>query len=298
MAALPRAGLQSMTGFARGTGAGSGSQWAWEIRSVNGKGLDVRFRGPPGMERLEQIAREQVGDRFTRGSIQLGLTIRRSGQGSAVRINRPALEELVRVVSEFPGAEAQAPSVERLMAIRGIVEFTDEETDISDVVLQGVTTTLTDALDQLAVMRRAEGEAVAAILTDRLDHVEALTKAARANPARAPDAIRAKLSAQIALLLDATSTLNVERLHQEAALLATRADIEEEVDRLTAHVAAARELLASGGAVGRKLDFLSQELNREANTLCSKSNDRSLTSTGLDLKAAVDQFREQVQNLE
>lgn len=298
MAPPPRADLQSMTGFARGTGAGQGSQWAWEIRSVNGKGLDVRFRGPPGMERLEQVAREQVGARFTRGSIQLGLTIRRKVQGSPVRINRPALEELVRIVGEFPGADERSPYVEQLMAIRGVVDFTDEQTDISDEVLQAITTTLADALDQLAAMRRTEGEAVAAILTDRLDRIEGLTNAARENPARAPDAIRAKLSAQMALLLDTTSSLDVERLHQEAALLATRADIAEEIDRLAAHVAAARELLAIGGAVGRKLDFLSQEFNREANTLCSKSNDRSLTATGLDLKAAVDQFREQVQNLE
>jgi len=287
-----------MTGFARGIGAGLGNQWAWEIRSVNGKGLDVRFRGPPGMERLEQVAREQAAARFTRGSIQLGLTIRRNTQGSTIRVNRPALEELVRIVREFPEAEGRSPSVERLMAIRGIVEITDEETETSDEVLQDIITTLTDALDQLTAMRRAEGEAVAAILSTRLDQIETLTRAARANPARAPEAIRAKLSAQMAILLDATSTLDVERLHQEAALLATRADIAEEVDRLAAHVLAARELIAIGGAVGRKLDFLAQEFNREANTLCSKSNDRSLTAIGLDLKATVDQFREQVQNLE
>lgn len=298
MAPPSRAGLQSMTGFARGTGAGSGVQWVWEIRSVNGKGLDVRFRGPPGMERLEQVAREQAASRFTRGSIQLGLTIRRNTQGSTIRVNRPALEELVQIVREFPETEGRSPSVERLMAIRGIVDITDEETEASDEVLQDIITTLREALDQLMAMRRAEGEAVAAILSSRLDQIEILTSAARANPARAPEAIRARLSAQLALLLDETSTLDVERLHQEAALLATRADIAEEVDRLTAHVLAARELMAIGGAVGRRLDFLAQEFNREANTLCSKSNDRSLTAIGLDLKATVDQFREQVQNLE
>lgn len=298
MAPPSRAGLQSMTGFARGTGAGSGVQWVWEIRSVNGKGLDVRFRGPPGMERLEQVAREQAASRFTRGSIQLGLTIRRNTQGSTIRVNRPALEELVQIVREFPETEGRSPSVERLMAIRGIVDITDEETEASDEVLQDIITTLREALDQLMAMRRAEGEAVAAILSSRLDQIEILTSAARANPARAPEAIRARLSAQLALLLDETSTLDVERLHQEAALLAIRADIAEEVDRLTAHVLAARELMAIGGAVGRRLDFLAQEFNREANTLCSKSNDRSLTAIGLDLKATVDQFREQVQNLE
>ena len=298
MTAKPSAGLQSMTGFARAAGSGRGSQWIWEIRSVNGKGLDVRFRGPQGMERLEPSVRKQVAIRFARGSIHLGLSIQRIDQGSAVRVNRTALEELVRVSGEFPRESRQAPLVEQLMAIRGIVEIVEEDREDSDELRQDIIDTLADALDQLVLMRRSEGEAVAAILSDRLDRIEVSTNLARANPARTPEAIRVKLSAQVTLLMDAASTLDTERLHQEAALLATRADIAEEVDRLAAHVAAARDLLRIGGPIGRKLDFLSQEFNREANTLCSKSNDRDLTRTGLDLKATVDQFREQVQNLE
>ena len=298
MSAPTSNGLQSMTGFARADGTGHGCRWSWEIRSVNGKGLDVRFRGPPGMERLEQAAREEAAKRFTRGSIQLGLALQRVDQAGAVRVNSAALDELIRVARERASETGQPPSVGELMAIRGVVEIVEDEGEASDDLRADIQSTLATALDELAAMRRSEGAAVAALLHERLDRIEALTEAARANPARSPEAIRARLAEQVALLLGASSKLDADRLHQEAALLATRADIAEEIDRLTAHVAAARDLLASGGAVGRRLDFLAQEFNREANTLCSKSNDRSLTATGLDLKATVDQFREQVQNLE
>lgn len=292
------ADLQSMTGFARATGSGDGRQWTWELRSVNGKGLDVRFRGPPGLEQLEQPVREQVGARFQRGSIQLGLVIQRVGQSSSVRVDRDALSRLVEIASEYSGAGGQPLSVEQLMAIRGVVEIVDDDSEASDDLRPAIVATLETALDALASMRRGEGAAVAAYLSERIDRIETLTEEARSNPARSVEAIRKRLAEQVAVLLDASPQLDPDRLHQEAVLLATRADIAEEIDRLTAHVAAARALLASGGPVGRRLDFLAQEFNREANTLCSKSNDRSLTATGLDLKATVDQFREQVQNLE
>ncbi len=292
------ADLQSMTGFARASGSADGRQWTWELRSVNGKGLDVRFRGPPGLEQLEQAVRELVGARFQRGSIQLGLSIQRVEQSSSVRVDRAALSQLVRIAGEFSGSDAVPPSVEQLMAIRGVVEIVDDDSEASDDLRSAIVATLETALDELASMRRGEGSAVAAYLSERIDRIESLTEEARSNPARSAEAIRKRLADQVVLLLDASPQLDADRFHQEAVLLATRADIAEEIDRLTAHVEAARALLAAGGAVGRRLDFLAQEFNREANTLCSKSNDRSLTATGLDLKATVDQFREQVQNLE
>lgn len=291
-------GVQSMTGFARADGRGHGARWTWEIRSVNGKGLDVRFRGPPGMERIEPDARSRVAARFSRGSLQLSLTVVRDAETANVRVNREALAELVRIARDLSGPDAPAPSIDRLFSVRGIVELADSDEAASDEAIAEILATLDQGLDALAATRQQEGAIVAKLLTERLDRIGALTERARSNPARSPEAIRARLADQVAVLIDASSRLDPDRLHQEAALLATRADIAEELDRLTAHVEAARGLLAEGGAIGRRLDFLAQEFNREANTLCSKSNDTSLTAIGLDLKATVDQFREQVQNLE
>ncbi len=291
--------LQSMTGFARADGAGHACRWVWEARSVNGKSLDIRFRGPPGMEQLEQGARERIATRFTRGNIQLSLTQQQEGSASTVSINRTALNEVMRVARELRGDAGGPPlAVEQLLSIRGVVDVVEATTETTDDLRKDMLATLDHALDALAAMRRSEGAVIAGLLAERLDQIEQLTVAAKANPARTAEAIRARLAEQIAALTDASPALDPARLHQEAMLLATRVDIGEELDRLSAHVAAARELLAAGGAVGRRLDFLAQELNREANTLCSKSNDKSLTAIGLDLKATVDQFREQVQNLE
>jgi uncharacterized protein (TIGR00255 family) len=291
--------LQSMTGFARSQGTGHGSHWVWELRSVNGKGLDVRFRGPPGGEQIEQPAREILAARFARGNIQLALTLQHDSEAAKVQINRPVLDELMAIADELrTKTRGQPPVIEQLLSIRGVVDIVDGEGNSPEELQADILASLEEAADALAAMRRQEGAAISIMLGQRLDTIAALTAAARDNPARTAEAIKARLADQIAMLTDASPALDPQRLHQEAVLLATRADIGEEIDRLDAHVAAARDLLAAGGAVGRRLDFLAQEFNREANTLCSKSNDRSITAIGLDLKATVDQFREQVQNLE
>ena len=292
--------LQSMTGFARAEG-GNAVRWAWELRSVNGKGLDVRIRAPNGFERLESAIREQVAARFTRGNIQALLSVEGESAKQRVVVNEAVLSQvLAGMASIRERIDAAPPRVDGILAIRGVLDIEDAEADDEAraagdaAILDG----LGEALAELAEARGGEGTAIGAILAARLDQIAALTRQAEAVPARQPEAIRRKLAEQIAALLDAVPALDPDRLHQEAVLLATKADIREEIDRLDAHVAAARDLLEKGGAVGRRLDFLMQEFNREVNTLCSKSNDRSLTAIGLELKATVDQFREQIQNLE
>jgi uncharacterized protein (TIGR00255 family) len=293
--------LSSMTGFARADGAGGGYRWTWELRSVNGKGLDVRLRLPPGFEHLEPAAREKIGAALTRGNIQASLALQSEAGAVQVRVNEAVLAEVVaamRAASRF--IDAQPPTLDGILAIRGVLETVEgvDSEDARTALGANIVVDLEAALVDLTNDRVREGRAIANILASRLDDIERLTGAAEASPARAPEAIRARLAEQVALLTGATSALDPERLHQEAVLLATRADIREELDRLTAHVAAARALLAEDGAVGRRLDFLAQEFNREVNTLCSKSNDVGLTAIGLELKAVVDQFREQIQNLE
>ena len=292
--------LQSMTGFARAEG-GNAVRWAWELRSVNGKGLDVRIRAPNGFERLESAIREQVAARFTRGNIQALLSVEGESAKQRVVVNEAVLSQvLAGMASIRERIDAAPPTVDGILAIRGVLDIEDADADDEAraagdaAILDGLGATLAE----LAEARGGEGTAIGAILAVRLDQIAALTRQAEAVPARQPEAIRRKLAEQIAALLDAVPALDPDRLHQEAVLLATKADIREEIDRLDAHVAAARDLLEKGGAVGRRLDFLAQEFNREVNTLCSKSNDRSLTAIGLELKATVDQFREQIQNLE
>jgi len=293
--------LSSMTGFARADGAGEGYRWTWELRSVNGKGLDLRLRLPPGFEFLEGTVRERLGAALVRGNVQVSLNVQTEAGGVHVRINETVLSEVIQAMERIgERVEMQLPTLDGLLAIRGIVEtvepFSDDEgrNAIGAAMIGGLAT----AIASLVADRRREGRAIGAVLDARLAEIARLTRAAEAVPGRAPEAIRARLAEQVATLLDAAPALDPDRLHQEAVLLATRADIREEIDRLDAHVVAARGLLAEDGAVGRRLDFLAQEFNREVNTLCSKSNDVALTAIGLDLKATVDQFREQVQNLE
>ncbi len=293
--------LMSMTGFARAAGAGFGYRWAWELRSVNGKGLDVRLRLPPGQDHLDQPARERIGGRLHRGSLQASLSLQREASATKLKVNEELLASLLDLMRRVGGEIAAAPpTLDGILAIRGVVETVDAEDDPEAVaaVSARILDDLDIALAELVVARAREGAQLGAILGARLDEVDRLRAAAETAPARTPEAIRARLAEQVANLLGASPALDPDRLYQEAALLATRADIREELDRLEAHVGAARALLADGGAVGRKLDFLAQEFNRETNTLCSKANDRSLTAIGLELKAAVDQLREQVQNLE
>ena len=293
--------LCSMTGFARSDGAGEAYHWIWEIRSVNGKTLDIRLRLPAGFEYLEHQARARLAAGLSRGNIQATLTTQYEPGAGHIRINDEVLAEVIAVMERIgKRLDVQPPTLDGILSVRGVVEAAEPEQDeesrarLAELILAD----LDAALEALVAARAREGRAMAAVLNGRIDAVERLVRAAEASPARTPDAIRARLAEQIAALLDAAPALDPDRLHQEAVLLATKADIREEIDRLDAHVAAARDLLAQEGPVGRRLDFLAQEFNREVNTLCAKSNDRSLTATGLELKAVVDQLREQIQNLE
>ncbi|MFQ5784726.1 MAG: YicC/YloC family endoribonuclease [Alphaproteobacteria bacterium] len=293
--------VASMTGFARGTGQDGPLGWIWEVRSVNGRGLDVRCRLPAGMDALDPRIRQAVGERFTRGSINVTLQNNRVGGETQLRVNRDALGRLLAVLKDFEGEiDAAPPSIDGLLRVRGIVEeVEDDSTPEERKRREGlILETLGETLDALAEARRGEGVRIAALLNDQLDEIASLAARAAEGAALQPEALRRRLEEQMAELLDAMPPLPEERLAQEMALLLVKSDLREEVDRLGAHVAAARELIASGGAVGRRLDFLCQEFNREANTLCSKAADVELTRIGLDLKAVIDQLREQVQNVE
>jgi uncharacterized protein (TIGR00255 family) len=293
--------LSSMTGFARADGADGATRWTWELRSVNGKSLDVRFRLPAGFEHLETPARERIGASFARGNVQAALNVLSEGSAARIRINDAVLAEVVAAMRRIgERIDVQPPTLDGLLSVRGVVEAVEPEEDEATRIRlsEKILADLNAAVASLAAERTREGKAIAAVLETRLGEMERLTKAAEASPARTPEAIRAKLAEQVALLVGSSPALDPDRLHQEAVILATRADIREELDRLTAHTAAARALLKEGVPAGRRLDFLAQELNREVNTLCAKSNDRGLTAIGLELKALVDQFREQIQNLE
>lgn len=293
--------LASMTGFARADGTAGAVTWSWEVKSVNAKGLDVKLRLAPGLDAIEAAARSMIAARLARGSVFANLAVKREAVVTRVRVNEEVLAqvlEAVRVISSR--VDARAPSIDGLLALRGLVETEEEEetAEARAALEAAVLAGLEQALDGLTAMRRQEGAELGRILGQRLDEIAALSRAAEDNPARRPEAIRARLAESLAALLEPGRGFDPDRLHQEALLMAAKADIREELDRLAAHVAAARKLLADGGAVGRRLDFLAQEFNRETNTLCSKANDVSLTAIGLELKAVVEQFREQVQNLE
>ncbi len=293
--------LASMTGFARVEGSFGDYRWHWEIRSVNGRGLDMRLRLPPGFDRLEPALREATQKRLARGSLTIALQLARAQAVGAVRINKEALDAVLAACEVLTASgRVEAPRADGLLAVKGVVET---EEDIEDEQTRaaldaGLIESFGEALGRLVEMRLGEGVHLAAVLETRVAEIEALAKEANANPSRTPEAISVRLGEQIGQLLDAAPALDPQRLHQEAVILATKADIREELDRLQAHVAGARALLSGSGAVGRKLEFLAQEFNREANTICSKSNDVALTRIGLELKSVVDQLREQVQNVE
>ncbi|MDB5557785.1 MAG: YicC family protein [Enterovirga sp.] len=293
--------IQSMTGFAREAGTTGPLSWAWELKSVNGRGLEVRLRVPPGFDSAGEDARRQIAGAFSRGQCQLSLTVSRASSTPRVSVNREALEALITALGSLKLPDEVRPaSLDGLLAVRGIVEIEDEAADpaAGDALRGDLTAAAGRLVEALKVARAGEGLALQRVIEGQLSEISRLVDAAEACPGRHPDAIRAKLAEQVAALMGAAGSLDPARLHQEAALLATRADIREEIDRLQAHVAAARELLAAKGSVGRRLDFLAQEFGREANTLCSKANDVSLSRIGLELKAVVEQFREQVQNVE
>jgi uncharacterized protein (TIGR00255 family) len=294
--------ITSMTGFAHVEGSQDGTSWAWELKSVNSKSLDVRLRLPPGFDYLEPLLRTSLAQRLKRGAISATLSLTRdAGAGGGLRVNRAALDQILALADELTGRiEAAPPRLDGLLALRGVLESAgEEETPEGREMLAAVFLAGWEAaLASLVAMREAEGARLAAVLRERLAEMTSLAAAAEASAAAQPDAIRGRLRSLVAALLDASPALPEERLAQEAALLVARADIREELDRLAAHLAAAQDLLSEGTAIGRRFDFLCQEFNREANTLCSKSADVELTRTGLALKAAIEQLREQVQNIE
>jgi uncharacterized protein (TIGR00255 family) len=293
--------LSSMTGFARSHGVCGSYAWAWEIKSVNGKGLDLRLRLPSGFDAVEVPARARIAEVLARGSIQASLAVERSGAAPSVHINSAVLDAVLAALRQIKSrVDATPPSLDGLLAIKGVMEISDSEESEEEKreAEAAVTRGFSEAVAALGEMRRQEGSALKGVLTARLGEIAALADRADKLPARQPEAIRARLAEQVAALLEQSERFDADRLHQEAILLATKADVREELDRLAAHVAQARNLIEQGGPVGRRLDFLAQELNREANTLCAKANDVELTNIGLELKATVEQYREQVQNVE
>ena len=293
--------LSSMTGFARSDGVSGPYTWAWEVKSVNAKGLELRLRLPPGWDAIEPALRARASETLSRGTVQANLTVQRTGVAPVVRVNEPVLAAVLATMGDIAKrVEASPPSMDGILALKGVIEVLDEDEREEDR-RAGEAATIAGfaaALASLAEMRKREGEALGRVLNARLDEIATLTARAEAAPGRKAEAIKARLAEQIAALLETGTRFDPDRLHQEAILIASKADIREELDRLVAHVAQARRLVAGGGSIGRKLDFLSQELNRESNTLCAKSNDVELTNIGLELKTVVEQFREQVQNLE
>jgi uncharacterized protein (TIGR00255 family) len=292
--------LASMTGFARQAGQSGVWTWAWEVKTVNAKGFDLRLRLPPGFDALEPAIRADVSKRMARGTCFASLSAQRAGSGTDVRINRPALDALVAALAEIPvTANVQPASLDGLLAVRGVVEIAEpiEDEASTRALHNDLRNGLAATLDALVAARQQEGAALGGLLAERLDRMDALQQRADAAPGRTPEAIGRRLADQVAALAG-DARLDPERLHQEAVLLAVKGDIREELDRLATHIAACRNLIAKGGTIGRRLDFLAQELSRESNTLSAKSPDAELTTIGLELKVEVEQFREQVQNLE
>jgi uncharacterized protein (TIGR00255 family) len=296
-----RVTVASMTGFARADGHEDGVSWVWEVKSVNSKSLDLRIRVPPGFEAVELPLRAALAHRVRRGAVSVTLSLTRAAAGGGLRVNREALAQVVALAQELVAqGKAAPPRADGLLALRGVLESGEEFEDEAHRERRhaALLASFERALDGLVAARAAEGERLIPALEARLAEIARLVAHAEDNAAVQPAALKARLDAMVADLLGASPALPAERLAQEAALLVAKADIREELDRLSAHIVAAQELLAEGGPVGRRFDFLCQEFNREANTLCSKSADVALTRTGLGLKAAIEQLREQVQNLE
>lgn len=297
--------LKSMTGFGRAEGSRGASAWTWELRSVNGRGLDIRHRLPPGLDALEPKVRDAVQSKLARGSVNMTLTLQRQEGAAEIRVNPGAVAAVAAAVTQFKKSIPDATvSIDGLLSLRGVLDYaepveTETETEARNAAILA---SLDVALKELIASRDAEGRRLETVLRDGVAEVERLVAEVGASPARAPAAIQARLAEQIERLTGQAGIgqfgLDSARLHQEAMLIVTRIDVEEELKRLTSHIAAARDLLAANEPVGRKFDFLTQEFNREANTLCSKANDAAITRAGLALKAVIDQMREQVQNIE
>lgn len=294
--------VKSMTGFGRAAGQDGAAVWSWEIRTVNNRGLDVRLRLPQGFESLELRVREKLTGQIKRGSCTINLTLKGSLLSADLQLNEAALLRLSEIAERarmLTGREEQVP-LEALLGMKGIIEVTDatpaeEETSpLNDALLASFEA----AIAEVIRARQAEGDRLSAILSEKLNEIEELTCSAENSPERTPEATVMRLRAQIQRLLSENANFDENRLHQEAVLIATKADIEEEIKRLHAHIGAARDLIGEDAPIGRRLEFMAQEFQREANTLCSKSNATEITRIGLRLKTAIDQFREQVQNVE
>ena len=293
--------LKSMTGFARADGVHAETSWSWEARSVNGRNLDLRLRLPSGFEALEIKARNLCQEKLARGNCTVNLAVRREGRQTEIRLNDAALAQAREVADRAQTlTKLKSARLDTLLGMRGVVETVDaEESEEAQAALfHAVIAGLAGTLDALVAARGAEGLRLERVIEKQLSTIGSLVERAANAQARQPQAIAARLAEQIARLTEGTSTLDPERLHQEALLLAAKTDIQEELDRLRAHVAAADELIGVDQPVGRKFEFLAQEFNREANTLCSKASDIEISRTGLELKTVIDQLREQVQNIE
>lgn len=293
--------IASMTGFARTSGQCGGFFWAWEIKTVNSKGLDLRLRLPPGYDEMEPQARALIARTLARGACHANLSVQRESEPVEPRINLPLLQALAAALRVVPEDHGLAPaSMDALLGLRGVVEIVEKPEDERGraaaivTMLQG----LQQALDALVQARLAEGAALSPVLHERCTSIARLVALAEASPLRQPAAIQARLAETIAALLGAAPALDPQRLYQEAVMLAARSDIREELDRLVTHVGAARSLLSQGGQVGRRLDFLAQELGREASTLSAKGNDTGLSAIGMELRVEIEQLREQIQNIE
>ena len=292
--------ISSMTGFARASGGNGAAGWSWEVKSVNGRALDIRCRLPQGLERLDPAVRSAVSARLRRGNVTVGLRLSQAPEAAALRVNQAWLDELIALAAEYRARDDIAPPrLDGMLALRGVIETAEVPDDGEGAQDDGaMLATLDLALAELVRERQAEGAALAAVLRDRIEEVTELTRQAEALAPTRQEALGARLREQVAALLGAGSPVPEDRLAMELALLAVKIDVTEEIDRLKSHCAAAARHLQEEGAVGRKLDFLAQEFNREANTLCSKASGAALTEVGLALKAAIDQFREQAQNVE
>ena len=295
--------IRSMTGFASASGALEGWSWSWELRGVNGKGLDLRLRVPDWVEGLEVALRKQVTAEVARGNITCNLRIASAENDGTLQVNTAQVDTLLAALQEIEtramdAGVSLAPSrASDILTMRGVLEQSDQAQDI-DALREVLLAEFPAVLEDFNAMRRQEGAALADVMQDQLNEVETLAaKAAALADARKEDAA-ANLRRNLARVMDNSEGADADRVAQELALIAVKADVTEEIDRLAAHVTAARALIGQGGPVGRKLDFLMQEFNREANTLCSKAQSTELTTVGLALKAVIDQMREQVQNVE
>jgi uncharacterized protein (TIGR00255 family) len=288
-----------MTGFARIDGSTEKYSWTWEVKSVNSKGLDLRFRMPHGFDQIEAVGRKLCGEKFTRGNLSINLTLQRPDSPPTLEVNREVLDQMISLAAEYKGGRENI-DVESLLSLRGVIEvvegLNDDEAEITirdNAVAEGFAA----LLEELAVARHDEGLRLVSVVDEHVEEIASLTADAAATaemqPARHADRLKQKIDEL--LQGDAVPT---DRLAQEIALLVARSDVREELDRLSAHVAAARDLMTEGGAIGRRFDFLCQEFNREANTLCAKSSDLELTRVGLALKASIERLREQIQNIE